>query len=237
MLCLSRSFTWDADSKYSAAIETAYATILPMEETKSSSVGRPRNPEVEQRVHDAVIELYSEVGWAALTFDAVARRAGVGKAALYLRWPTKERLLLDTLAARTAPFTIEDKGSVREDLLSFAHQLAHFYLGLDGLVTLRISLEAISRPDLLASIQREKSPGILAARAIVHRSIDRGELPPNTSVTLVTDIIAGAVLNHVIATPLNLREQMLKQLDRYLEDLVALVLKGVEYHELPSSTD
>jgi AcrR family transcriptional regulator len=208
-----------------------------MEETKSGGVGRPRDPDVEQRVHNAVIELYSEVGWAALTFDAVARRAGVGKAAIYLRWPTKERLLLDALAAHTMPLVVTDSGSVREDLLNFAHQLVEFYLGLNGLVTLRVSLEAISRPDLLISVQKEKSPAILAARAIVHHGIARGELPPHTSVTLVTDIIAGAVLNHVIATPLHLRDQMLKQLDHYIEELVDLVLTGVQHQIHPSSTE
>jgi AcrR family transcriptional regulator len=205
-----------------------------MEETKSS-VGRPRDPDVEQRVHNAVIELYSEVGWAALTFDAVARRAGVGKAAIYLRWPTKERLLLDALAAHTIQLMVSDSGSVRGDLLNFAHQLAEFYLGLNGLVTLRASLEAVSRPELLTSVQQDKSPAILAARAIVHRGITRGELPAHTSVTLVTDIIAGAVLNHILATPLHLREQMLKQLDRYIEDLVDLVLTGVQ-HQVHRST-
>src|SRR6266700_214957 len=154
-----------------------------MEETKSSGVGRPRDPDVEQRVHNAVIELYSEVGWAALTFDAVARRAGVGKAAIYLRWPTKERLLLDALAAQIAPVIVTYTGSVREDLLYFARLMVDFYLGQNGLVTLRVSLEAVSRPESLSSVQKEKSPGILAARAIVHRGIARGELPPHTSVT------------------------------------------------------
>lgn len=206
-----------------------------MEEQKSNGVGRPRDPELEQRVQGAVIELYCEVGWAALTFDAVARRAGVGKSALYLRWPTKERLLLDALAARTVSVTLTDTGSVREDLLNFARQMVEFYLGQDGLVTLRVSLEAVTRPELLASVQQQGSVSILAARAIVHRAITRGELPEGTSATLVTDIIAGAVLNHVLATPLKLREQMLKQLDRYLEDLVDLALAGVQYGKHPSS--
>jgi len=207
-----------------------------MEETKSTPVGRPRDPELERRVQEAVIELYSEVGWPALTFDAVARRAGVGKSALYLRWPTKERLLLDALAAMTMPLTFPDTGSVREDLLSFARQMAEYYLGQNGLVNLRVSLEAITRPELLASIQQQGSSRILAARAIVHRGIERGELPAGTSATLVTDLIAGAVLNHVLATPLNLREPMLKQLDRYIEDLVDVVLAGVHYREQSSST-
>jgi AcrR family transcriptional regulator len=187
-------------------------------------------------VHGAVIELYCEVGWAALTLDAVARRAGVGKSALYLRWPTKERLLLDALEALTMPLTFPDTGSVREDLLHFARQMFEYYLGTNGLVTFRVSLEAMTHPELLASIQQQGSSRILAARAIVHRGIARGELPTGTSAALVTDIIAGAALNHVLATPLNLREPMLKQLDRYIEDLVDLVLAGVQYREHPSST-
>ena len=200
-----------------------------MEEHKSSGAGRPRDPDLEQRVQDAVIEIYSEVGWPALTFDAVARRAGVGKSALYLRWPTKERLLLDALAAQTLPIGLTDTGSVREDLIHFAQQMAKFYQGQNGLVTLRVSLEAITRPELLASVQQHGSTSILAARAIVHRGIARGELPEGTSATLVTDIIAGAVLNHILATPLSLREPMVKQLDRYIEELVDLVLVGVQH--------
>ncbi len=208
-----------------------------MEETKSNNVGRPRNPDLERRVHNAVIELYCEVGWAALTLDAVARRAGVGKSALYLRWPTKERLLLDALAALSMPLTFPDTGSVREDLLHFARQMFEYYLGTNGLVTFRVSLEAMTHPELLASIQQQGSARILAARAIVHRGIARGELPAGTSATLVTDIIAGAVLNHLLATPLNLREPMLKQLERYIENLVDLVLAGVQYREYPSSRE
>jgi AcrR family transcriptional regulator len=206
-----------------------------MEERKNNGAGRPRDPDLEQRVQDAVIEIYGEVGWPGLTFDAVARRAGVGKSGLYLRWPTKERLLLDTLATRKAPLTLADTGSVREDLLTFARQMAAFYLGQNGLVMLRVLLEVQTRPELLASIQEQGSAEVLAARALVHRGIARGELPQGTSTTLVTDIVAGAVLTHILATPLRLREQMLQQLDHYLEALVDLVLTGVHYHKPPSS--
>lgn len=199
-----------------------------MEEQKGSSAGRPRDPDLEQRVQDAVIEIYCEVGWPGLTFDAVARRAGVGKSGLYLRWPTKERLLLETLAARTVPVTLIDTGSVREDLLYFARKMATFYLGPNGLIILRVALEAMTRPELLASVQQQGSTNILAARAIVHRGIARGELPAGTSATLLIDVVAGAVLNHVLATPLHLREQMIQQLDRYIEDLIRFALRNAE---------
>ncbi|HEX9135071.1 MAG TPA: TetR-like C-terminal domain-containing protein, partial [Ktedonobacteraceae bacterium] len=132
---------------------------------------------------------------------------------------------------------LTDTGSLREDLLNFARQMAAFYVGQDGLVTLRISLEAVTRPELLASVQQQGSADILAARAIVHRGIVRGELPEGTSATLVTDIIAGAVLNHILATPLNLRKQMLQQLDRYIEALVDLVITGVQDRAHSSGAD
>lgn len=205
---------------------------MGMEEHKSSGAGRPRDPDLEQRVQDAVIEIYCEVGWPGLTFDAVARRAGAGKSALYLRWPTKERLLLDSLAARTVPVALIDTGSIREDLLYFARQMAAFYLGQNGLVTLRVALEATTRPELLASVQQQRSTTILAARAIVHRGIARGELPEGTSATLVTDMVAGAVLNHVLATPLDLRDQMIQNLDRYVEDLVEFVLTNAQVQKI-----
>ncbi len=205
-----------------------------MEEHKSTGAGRRRDPDLEQRVQKAVIDLYCEVGWAALTFDAVARRAGVGKSALYLRWPTKERLLLDALDAQTEPIALTDTGSVRGDLLCFAHQMANLYVGKSGLVTVRVSLEVLVQPDLLTSVQQRSSADIRAARAIVHRGIARGELPEGTSATLVTDIVAGTVLNHILATPLTLRAEMLERLDRYVEDLVDLVLTAVQYRD-PSS--
>lgn len=126
---------------------------------------------------------------------------------------------------------------MREDLLNFARQMFEYYLGQNGLVTLRISLEATTRPELLASVQEQGSSSILAARAIVHRGIARGELPAGTSPALVTDMVAGAILNHVLATPLHLREQMSQQLDRYVEDLIDLVLTAVQYRQHPSSAN
>ncbi|MGW0590086.1 TetR family transcriptional regulator [Streptosporangium sp. NPDC002607] len=53
--------------------------------------GRPPDPDLEARVHAAALDLYGEVGWAGFSLDLVARRARVGKAALYSRWGTARR--------------------------------------------------------------------------------------------------------------------------------------------------
>lgn len=59
--------------------------------------GRPRDPEVDRRIAQAALDLFADAGWAGFAMETVARRAGVGKASLYLRWSTKEALLTDAV--------------------------------------------------------------------------------------------------------------------------------------------
>src|SRR5690606_33038272 len=63
--------------------------------------GRPRDADLEDRVFDAVLEVYSETSWRGFTLDAVGRRARVGRAALYRRWSSKDDLLVQALEARS----------------------------------------------------------------------------------------------------------------------------------------
>ncbi len=49
--------------------------------------GRPRDPAINDAILTAARELLVEVGYAELSMEAVAARAGVSKPTLYLRWP------------------------------------------------------------------------------------------------------------------------------------------------------
>ncbi|WIY01442.1 TetR/AcrR family transcriptional regulator [Amycolatopsis mongoliensis] len=63
------------------------------------------------------LDLAAEVGYAGLSIEAVARRAGVGKHTIYRRWPTMAALLLDALSrAWTTDLGYHDTGDVRADL-------------------------------------------------------------------------------------------------------------------------
>ncbi|MEV4603778.1 TetR/AcrR family transcriptional regulator [Amycolatopsis sp. NPDC049253] len=63
------------------------------------------------------LDLATEVGYAGLSMEAVARRAGVGKHTIYRRWPSKSALLLDALArVWTTDLDYHDTGDVRADL-------------------------------------------------------------------------------------------------------------------------
>ena len=70
--------------------------------------GRSRDPEVDEAIMTAAMDLLAEVGYARLTMDQVAARARVGKASLYLRWPNKVALVAESLQrhsrlSRTCP--------------------------------------------------------------------------------------------------------------------------------------
>jgi AcrR family transcriptional regulator len=65
-----------------------------------SGRGRPPDPDLQARVFGATLDLYAEAGWARFSLDVLARRARVGKAALYSRWGSKEKLIVEALAHR-----------------------------------------------------------------------------------------------------------------------------------------
>src|SRR3954465_13594180 len=90
--------------------------------------GRPRDPGVDERVAEAAVLLFGEVGWSGFSVEAVARRAGVGTASIYPRWPSNERLLAAAVATRTANIEEIDTGSTRGDLVELTRQLLRLFL-------------------------------------------------------------------------------------------------------------
>ncbi|HSD79712.1 MAG TPA: helix-turn-helix domain-containing protein, partial [Solirubrobacteraceae bacterium] len=87
--------------------------------TASSSrrPGRPRDPDADARIMRAALELAADGGLRGLRMEAVAARAGVGKATLYRRWSSKQTLLADAIRAAAREIDPPDLGSVREDYL------------------------------------------------------------------------------------------------------------------------
>ncbi|MCU1653189.1 MAG: transcriptional regulator, partial [Pseudonocardia sp.] len=185
----------------------------------STPTGRPRDPGVDRRITQAAVEVFGEAGWAGFSLEAVARRAGVGKASIYLRWPTKERLLGDALAARVANVADADTGTLRGDLVHLARQLLELHVGDTHPAVLRLGVEAASIPEVARRWADLQESQVLAARAMVRRGIRRGDVPADTSVTLLLDTLCGGVLMHVITTPTQLREQLAADVDGYANRL------------------
>lgn len=190
----------------------------------TTPLGRPRDPDVDRRVLAAAAEVFGEEGWGKFTVDAVARRAGVGKASIYLRWPNKKALLASALEARITVVADIDTGTVRDDLVRLAEQMLDSYFGESGPATIRLLLEADRVPGVAEYVAELREAQVLAARAIVRRGIKRGELRRETSVTLLLDAICGACLNHALATPDHLRKKVGAKIRTYARELVDFVL-------------
>jgi AcrR family transcriptional regulator len=83
--------------------------------SQTHSAGRPRSEEAHQAILSATLELLAETGYSGLTVEGVATRAGVGKATIYRRWPSKLPLVIE--AFRRLPAMEEvDTGDLVSDL-------------------------------------------------------------------------------------------------------------------------
>lgn len=188
------------------------------------TVGRPRDPDVSQRILRAAVRLFGATGWSGFTFDAVAREAGVGKAAIYRRWHTKNALLLDSLSTHLDVRHDADTGDVRQDLIALASQLMSSYLDDAGAAFMRLAVEAQSVDAVDDRYRLWSESQKRAAREIVRRAIIRGELPEGTSATLIMDTICGGAINHVTSTPPELRDEVRAGMGSYAQRLVDFVL-------------
>jgi AcrR family transcriptional regulator len=166
-----------------------------MEESRSSPSGergrprrgRSRDPEVDEAILAAAMDLLAEIGYARLTMDQVAARAKVGKASVYLRWPNKVALVGEAIRHRSAVVPeVPDTGSLREDVRTFLRALLRSKSAAQRAVT-AVAGEIASNPEL-AKAWRQGVAGTLVAcvREIVERAVARGELPASSDVELLS---------------------------------------------------
>ncbi len=93
------------------------ALVAAPETARPSRGGRPRDPSRDGVIREAILRLLGEVGYNALTMDAVAAEAGVGKATIYRRWRTKQDLVVDTVSVMNQSLaTPVDTGSLEGDV-------------------------------------------------------------------------------------------------------------------------
>lgn len=195
--------------------------------SRSAGRGRPRDPGLEDRVFDAAIALYAEAGWAGFSFEALAKRSGVGKAGLYRRWSDRQEMLRQTLEARwLAPARI-DTGALRGDLIALARQVFAAYAGDNARVARWMAMDGERHPEVRSATAPYVEATIRQGRAIVRRAIARGEIGERTNPGLLMDLVVGGVINHVATTPLRLRGAMVAKMDAFTTDLVDTALRGI----------
>jgi len=191
--------------------------------------GRPADPGIENRVLTAALTVYGEVGWAGFTLDAVARRAPVGKAALYRRWPTKEDLLLAALERLAEPPDDDaDLTDLRGCMIAIAGQVVAMYVGPKAMALPRVLIEAGQYPPHFDEmVQNIVQARFGTGQSVIQAAIDRGELPPDTAPDLILDAIMGRVLRLIVLTPGAQRAAIHAQRDQHAATIADYVLRAV----------
>jgi len=85
-----------------------------VEDTKKLARGRPRDPETRKKILAAAAELLDEGGLTAVTMEAIANRAGVGKPTLYREWPNAHAVAMSAFLerARAAPTAARSRSAL-----------------------------------------------------------------------------------------------------------------------------
>jgi AcrR family transcriptional regulator len=164
-----------------------------IESTMPPQRGRPRSAHVEAAVFKAAMELLLEHGFEGMSMGQIAARAGVGKPAIYRRWPSKLAVVVAALSAVADPVVVPpDTGSTAGDLLAFV-RLRQETLQRGGYLLLpRLVSELRTNPELRQPVlEHVVAPGRAPLRAIVERGIARGELRGDLDPELIVDLLAG----------------------------------------------
>lgn len=172
---------------------------------RSRQVGR--GPRVRAAVLAAALAELAEVGYAALTIDNVARRAGVHKTTVYRRWQDRDRLLLDAVIDQVAvDVPIPDTHAVETDLREHARSLIRWLTSPAGQAIIAAAFSDLARTPQLAGLKRRFfEDRFRRIEPVVTRAVERGELPPGTEPgQLVRAVIAPIYLRLLItADPLD----------------------------------
>jgi AcrR family transcriptional regulator len=131
----------------------------------------------------------ADVGYAGLTMDAVALTAGVSKATIYRRWPSKADLLVSVIdTASDDTLAIPDTGSLRDDLVALLSALAGVLTGPGGSASRALLGVMSQEPALEAAFRR--GPMARWAEAfltVLGRAAGRGELAPSSAASLAAE--------------------------------------------------
>lgn len=159
--------------------------------------GRPRSEEAERAILDATLRLLDEHrSIAAISIEAVAHEAGVGKATIYRRWPGKEALVVAAIESAEKPPPHLSGVSLRDDLVMIIDTLRLQAIDKrgDGLLAM-FAGEMKQHPELSRRYHEvvvEKRRELL--RGVLQRGLDSGELRADLPMDVLMDLVTGPIL-------------------------------------------
>lgn len=186
--------------------------------------GRPRSERAERAILETTSKLLEERGFVDLTIEDVALNAGVGKATIYRRWPTKGILAFDAFQEEfLARQPLPDTGTLRGDLLAALRSWIR---------TVKDTVTGRALVGLIAEVQRDPALGAVwrdrfvvpvrgQHRILIQRGVDRGEIATGTDPDIALDLLFGAAYHRLLQSHLPLS-------DRFAQTVVDTIIAGMQ---------
>ena len=167
---------------------------MPTDSKRAPAGAAVLRGDITTAIRTAVMQELAAVGYGRLSIEAVARRAGVGKTAVYRRWGSKLEMVLEIVsgvAGKSLP--LPDTGSLRGDLelllAIVARALKH---RLASQIIPDLLAEAARNPQIADTLQQAlRANQRDVADQLAGRAVDRGELSPGAGPDMAVDLIIG----------------------------------------------
>ncbi len=167
-----------------------------------------------QAILDAVIELVTEVGYDRMTMDMVASRAEASKATIYRHWPDKAALVLAALRRHGSLIhDFSDTGSLRGDLERYVRNAVAAAEGVDGSLVVGLLTASTREPQLTAMLfRRLHDEQLPAITELAERARERHEFSSEVDPMIVTEVLPGMLIMHILLLRLPGDESFIHQL-------------------------
>jgi AcrR family transcriptional regulator len=194
----------------------------PSDRTGARGRGRPRSEQAHAAILDAAIALIREVGYDAVAMEAIADRAGVGKATVYRWWASKELLVTEAIGRIVSTITAPDTGCLESDVLALMRATMARYRDPATAALLSGLVAAMARSERVADAVRS---GFVARwrdvmRAVLWRAVARGELRADADVEVALDLLSGPPFYRYLLLGVPIDE-------RFTHAVVVVVLRGL----------
>jgi AcrR family transcriptional regulator len=183
--------------------------------------GRPRDARADGAIIDAAVALIAAGGVDGLRMDEVAATAGVGKAAIYRRYASKDELVTAVVSALVSEIAVPDTGSTAADLRALMREAVALYADpVRAGVVVSVVRAMNGRPELARAVREDfLGPRRAALRTVLERGVARGDLRAELDVELALDVLGGPLFYRLLVTG--------GPVDERLADAVAeLILRG-----------
>ncbi|QDI70633.1 TetR family transcriptional regulator [Streptomyces calvus] len=186
-------------------------------------------PECEAELYAAVLDLLREVGYDAVTMDAVAARTRSSKATLYRQWGGKAELVVRAMRSQKPGGLADiDTGSLRGDLHAIAVREDDCAMEQNAALMRALAMAVHTNDDLRQAFKELLvEPEMEEFRRMVRRAVDRGEVrPDNPALEYLVHMLVGAFATRTLIDDLPpTRDFLLSYIDA-----VVLPALGVPLH-------